>query len=189
MNVRNLTSLSNRSLMEQIQNDDSEAIGELILRYEQLLRKIIYGNVGDIHATEDVFGETCLAVVKRLRENATDIKDVDKWIKQVARSKCKDYWRKEKKYQKIIAVAEEYRAAALERELLKDLRRDEALEVVHEMEPIYREVAMLWWQGFTIAEIAEQLGISENIVKHRRRDIARMLREYFGVPPPSDRKK
>ncbi len=189
MNEKNLISLSDTILMERIQSGDSEAIGELILRYELLLRKIIIKRVGDTHVAEDVFGETCLAIVKRLHNNPTGIDAIDKWLKRVARSKCADYWRKEGKHHEIITIAEEYRAAALEREVLKDVRRNEVLEMIDEMEPIYKDIAVLWWQGATIAETSEQLGISQGKVKYRRRVITLKLREHFGVPPAAQKEK
>ena len=110
-----------------------------------------------------------------------NIDTFDKWLKQVARSKCREYWRNEQKHREITAIAEEQHAASLEQVLLRAQRKDEVSEVIDEMKPIYRNVAEMWLQGWTSAEIGMALGIPENTVKSRKRKIIKMLRQHFGV--------
>ena len=50
----------------------------LISKYEKLLRTIIRNKVGNPDTADDVFSETCLAVVRRFRRKGTaDIKNAD----------------------------------------------------------------------------------------------------------------
>ncbi|MDE0317494.1 MAG: sigma-70 family RNA polymerase sigma factor [Candidatus Poribacteria bacterium] len=170
------------TLLKQIQNGNFDAVDVLVLKYTPLLRSIIRNEVNNVDAADDVYGDICLAIVRRFRRKGTaDINAVDKWIKQVVRSKCQEYLRHEKKHRDITAVAQEQHAAALKQELCRELRRNEVSEVIDEMSPICRYVAELWLEGWTSAEIGEQLGIPEGTVKTRKRTIVNRLREHFNI--------
>lgn len=86
-NLNYLSELEDILFIQRIQNGDESAIDALMLRYKPLLMKIIGSEVGTENA-EDVFQEICLAVVQRIRNNPQGIRTIDKWLKQVARSKC-----------------------------------------------------------------------------------------------------
>ncbi len=162
----------------------------LICKYEKLLRTIIRNKAGNPDAADDVFSETCLATVRRFRRKGTaDIENAEKWLKQVARSKCEEYWRSEQKRQQMIARATHQRAAALEQELHRELRWNELSAILDEMEPIYKDVIELWLEDWTFAEIGAKLGISENTAKSRKRIFVDRLRKHFGVSPPRKKQK
>lgn len=162
----------------------------LISKYEKLLRTIIRNKVGNPDAADDIFSETCLAVVRRFRRKGTaDIENVEKWLKEVARSKCEDYWRGEQKRQQMIVEATHQRAADLEQELHRELRWNEVSAILEEIEPIYKDVIELWLEGWTFVEIGAKLGISENTAKSRKRIFVDRLRKHFGVSPPRKKQK
>lgn len=173
---------SDTILLKQIQNGSFEAAGVLISKHERLLRTIIRNEVRNSEVVDDVYSETCLAIVRRFRNKGTsDINTVGKWLKQVARSKCEDHRQDEDKHRELAELAQEHRAAALDQELLRALRQNEVFEVIDEMDIIYKEVVELWLEGWTSAEIGEKLGIPESTVKSRKRAIIRKVREHFGV--------
>lgn len=176
-------------MLVQIQSSNFDAVGVLISKYERLLRTIIRNEVG-YDAADDVFSETCLAVVKRFRrKGAADIENVEKWLKRVARSKCKEYYRNVQKQSDIIEIATRQYTATIEQELHRALRQGKVVEVIEEMEPIYRDVAELLLQGWTFAEISEKLDIPEGTAKSRKRKIIDKLCEHFGVSPPHKKSK
>lgn len=168
-------------LLERIQNGDDSALVQLINKYEVLLRKIIHGEIPDPDAREDVFADTRLAIIQRFYRNPKGIHAVDKWIKQVARSKCKEYWRQFMKRQEVTALAEELYEIAQNREQYWEPLWTEVLEIIHKMGSIYVDVVELWLQGWTSTEIGKQLGIPEGTVKSRQNTIRREIRVYFGV--------
>lgn len=182
---------SDTILLERIQNGDNDAIDILILKYKPLLMAIIRGEIGYENAEDvsDVFQEICYAVLRRLRKNPKGISVVEKWLKQVARSKCKQYWRDVKKHREVIALAEEARNAALAQEIRRALRQNEAFEVIENLNPIHREVLELWLQDWTMRDIAKHFGIPENTATSRKATAIRKLREHFGVLPSSKKKK
>lgn len=172
---------SDTILLKQIQNGNFDAVGVLISKHERLLRTIIRNEVRNPEVVDDVYSETCLAIVRRFRnQGAVDIGTVSKWLKQVARSKCQDHWRNEEKRQELMEFAQKQHAAALERESLRGLRQDEVFEVIDEMSSIYKNVVELWVKGWTSIEIGEKLGIPESTVKSRKRTIIKKVREHFG---------
>lgn len=58
---------SDTILRKQIQNGYFDAVGVLISKYERLLRTIIRNEVGNPEVVDDVYSETCLAIVRRFR--------------------------------------------------------------------------------------------------------------------------
>ncbi|MDE0482349.1 MAG: sigma-70 family RNA polymerase sigma factor [Candidatus Poribacteria bacterium] len=173
---------SDTILLKQIQNGYFDAVGVLVSKYERLLRTIIRNEVGNPEVVDDVYSETCLAIVRRFRNKGTvDIGTVSKWLKQVARSKCQEHWRNEEKRQELMEFAQKQHAAILDQELYRALHQNEVFEVIDEMSSIYKDVVELWVKGWTSAEIGGKLSIPESTVKSRKRAIIRKVREHFGV--------
>lgn len=187
MDNQNFSELSDEILMTQIQNGDDDAIDELIVKYERLLRAII-NRQGITHPDDanDVFSDICLAFVTQVRKDPAAIREVDKWLKQVARNKCADFGRAAQKHQHAIEVAADIRYAAVDRESRRELSRGSRGEVammfLEELDAIYVDVLKLWDKGLTSAQIGEELGIPENTVKSRkttiRKRLAEALREF-----------
>ncbi len=173
------------NLLKQIENGYSDAVSQLILKYDALIRTIIREEVKNTDASDDVYSEVCLAIVGRFhRKGVAGIHTVDKWLKQVVRSKCKDFWRDEIKRQEIATFAQERYMADLEQEAIKEKRLNELFVAIDRMDPIYKDVVDLWLQEWTSAQIGEILGIPESTVKSRKRVIIRKVREYFDVSLP-----
>ena len=187
MAMQNLMEHSDEILMAQIQQGDDDAIDALIVKYERLLRAIINGQ-GITHPDDenDVFGDICFAFVKQVRKDPTAIREVDKWLKQVARNKCADFGRAAQKHQHAVEVAADIRYAAVDRESRRELSRGSRGEVammfLEELDAKYVDVLKLWDKGLTSAQIGERLGIPENTVKSRkttiRKRLAEALREF-----------
>ena len=187
MAMQNLMEHSDEILMAQIRNGDDDAIDALIVKYERLLRAIINGQ-GITHPDDenDVFGDICFAFVKQVRNDPTAIREVDKWLKQVARNKCADFGRAAQKHQHAVEVAADIRYAAVDRESRRELSRGSRGEVammfLEELDAKYVDVLKLWEKGLTSAQIGECLGIPENTVKSRkttiRKRLAEALREF-----------
>ena len=190
MDTQNLNELSDELLLAQIQNGDDDAMEALIEKYEKLLRAIINGEGITNRADEnDVFGEICFALVKQVRKDATAIREVDKWLKQVARNKCADFGRAAKKHHEAVALGADIRRAVVDREARRGLpdefSDDAVMDIIEELGPKYVAVLELWGQRYTSAEIGEILGIPENTVKSRKTKIRKRLKEAFPdrLPP------
>ena len=182
MDTQNLNEVSDKLLLVQIQNGDDDAMEALIEKYEKLLRAIINGEgITNRDDENDVFGEICFALVRQVRKDATAIRKVDKWLKQVARNKCADFGRAAKKHQEAMALGADIRRAAVDREARRGLpdefSDDAVMDIIEELGPKYVAVIELWGQRYTSAEIGEMLGIPENTVKSRKTKIRKRLSE------------
>ena len=193
MKKKVLTDLSDDILLARIQDGDNEALDALIKKNEGLLRAIIHYEIHNAVEEEDIYSDTRLAIINRIREQgADDINSAEQWMKQVARSKCQEFRVKAKKQSLIKEAAEVYYAATAdqdEQRHFRDYCKQECLleirEVVEEMGSVYVEVYELWEQGLTEAESADVLKISQNTVKSRRHKIRQVVRERLGVSLPS----
>ena len=189
--TQNLMELSDERLMAQIQSGDDDAIDAVIVKYEQLLRVIIDGKgITNPDDANDVFGDICLAFVKQVRKDPTAIREVDKWLKQVARNKCADFGRAAQKHQHAVALAADIQRAAAEqsrRGRSGGSLSEAAMMLIEEMEPKYVDVAKLWQLRYTSAEIGERLGIPENTVKSRKTTIRKRLSEALREFSPPEK--
>ena len=190
MDTQNLNEVSDELLLAQIQNGDDDAMEALIEKYEKLLRAIITGEgITNRDDENDVFGDICFALVKQVRKDATAIRKVDKWLKQVARNKCADFGRAAKKHQEAMALGADIRRAAVDREARRGLQDefsdDAVMAIIEELGSKYVAVIELWGQRYTSAEIGEILDIPENTVKSRKTKIRKRLSEALPdfLPP------
>jgi len=191
MDTKDLTNLPDEILLELIQNGNDDAIAALINKYERLLRTIIHYEIRNNEEEADIYAETRLAIVRRLRRSAEDIRDVKQWLKQVARSKCKAFLVNAKKcgiIREYAREAYEFSVDAEGRRPLHQYHTDERVaaifEVVEEMGAIYVEVVELWAEGLTEAESTVVLKLAKGTVKSRRAKIRKECREQLGVSIP-----
>lgn len=196
MEAENLTNLPDEILLARIHNSDDDALVALIEKYERLLKTIIHYEIHNAREEADIYQETVLAIVRRIRRQSDDIESAEKWLKQVARSKCKAFLVNAKKRGIVREHAEEHYTRAAEQEVDKRVcqyhvheRVHKVREVVEEMGSIYVEVFELWERGLTEAESAAVLNIPPNTVKSRRNKIRKVVRERLGVSlPPKSRR-
>lgn len=196
MEAENLTNLPDEILLARIHNGDDDALVALIEKYERLLKTIIHYEIRNAREEVDIYSETCLAIVRRIRRKSDGIKSAEQWLKQVARSKCKAFLVDAKKRGIVREHAEEHYTRAAEQEVDKHARQyhvhervHKVREVVEEMGSIYVEVFELWERGLTEAESAAVLNIPPNTVKSRRNKIRKVVRERLGVSlPPKSRR-
>ena len=183
------TSLSDEILLARIQaGDDDDALVVLTEKYERLLKTIICYEIRNAEEEADIYSETCLAIVRRIRRKSDGIKSAEQWLKKVARSKCKAFLVDAKKRGIVREHAEECYTRAAEEEADKRARQyhvhervHKVREVVEEMGSIYVEVFELWERELTEVASAAVLNIPPNTVKSRRNKIRKVVRERLGV--------
>ena len=188
MRTENLTNLSDAILLTRIQSGDDDALVALIEKYERLLKTIIHYEIRNAEEEADIYSETRLAIVLRIRRQSDDIESAEQWLKQIARSKCKAFLVDAKKRGIIREYAEDHHACPAEQEVNKRMceyhlqeRLHEIREIVEEKAPACVCVLELWLQGLTEAASAAELKIPQNTAKSRRNKIRKVVRECLGV--------
>ena len=147
METEDLIDLSDEILLARIQNGDDDAFVALIEKYKRLLKTIIHYEIRNVEEEADIYQETVLAIVRRIRRQADDIDSAEQWLKQVARSKCKAFLVNAKKQSLIKESTEAHYAATAEQERhcrFQEYHLQERVlgirEVVEKMSSIYVEV-------------------------------------------------
>ncbi|MYB02277.1 hypothetical protein F4X90_21770 [Candidatus Poribacteria bacterium] len=189
MAAKNFTNLSDEILLRRIHNGDNNALETLIKKYEWLLKTIIHYEIQNAREEADIYSETRLAIMQRLRRRADDIASAEQWMKQVARSKCKAFLIGAKKQGIIRNTATADAALSTVEEQVQSYIRnhcqqeriDEVWKIVEKMGSIYVDVLELWELELTEAASAAVLKIPPNTVKSRRNKIRKVVRERLGV--------
>ncbi|WP_195892104.1 RNA polymerase sigma factor [Bacillus niameyensis] len=148
---------------------DQQAFSVLCQRYESSVTRLIRYQVNDTVAREDIFQETLLTSWR----NLSVLNKPDKfksWILQIARNKCKDYYRR----QNHIDQPMEYEI--LEHKINRhgithqkqDLLIERLLEELEQMSPAEKQLLRsFYFKGMTVAEVSVKSGVPIGTIKSR----------------------
>lgn len=161
-------------------NSENEQIfREIYEANSRWLYQYIYRQIGDAPYAEDIFQEVAVALLFHLGNFQAgypdNAKQVRAWLCGVAKNKLKHFWRKE------------YRALKLEvsTELVPELvdRRTEItdgeLALPEWLEPMDQKLLSLRVMGYSLKEIAGQLGITYAACRMRSSRLMGELKKYF----------
>lgn len=148
---------------------DQQAFSILCQRYKSSVTRLVRYQVNDIVAREDIFQETLLTSWRNL--NALNKPDKFKsWILQIARNKCKDYYRRQDHvdqpmgYEALESRINRHGVAHRKQGLLIE----RVLEEMEQMSPTEKQLLRhFYFQGMTVAEVAVKSGVPNGTVKSR----------------------
>lgn len=83
-------------LVQNILNGDDKAFELLLKKYQLEISKYVYSNIKDNEATKDIVQDVFITVYNKLHTFKQDYK-FKTWLYTIARNKCIDYIRKNKK--------------------------------------------------------------------------------------------
>ncbi len=86
-----MTDPGDHLLAERIRRGSEDAFVRLIRRYERTLAGLIRSRIGCGDQVQDVLQETLVHIWSGLRRDTP--RDVRAWMLQVARNRCRDYFR------------------------------------------------------------------------------------------------
>ena len=187
----NVTTLSDRVLLNNSLLGDRSAISELIERHSQRVRNYIGIMVKDDAVADDIFQETFIKAVKVIDEGGyTDSGKFLSWILRIAHNRVLDYFRREKSSRQLNEKSAGYDVLGTLRfadsSVEDDIVHNELMETVRalvEMLPEdQREVVQLrYYSKLSFQEIAEQTNVSINTALGRMRyaliNLRRMIKE------------
>lgn len=173
-------------LLARCAQGDEKAFVALVRPYRQALARFIRYRIGDAEDAEDVLQETWVAAwlgLARVRETGS----VRAWLMQVARNRCRDYFRT--RGQRDIAAGEQELEEYANRFGLRLYRHSQmAADIVDALDNIpaaAREAGRRFYlEGLTIAEIAAETHSPPGTIKRRLFQARRELRASLGIIPP-----
>ena len=187
----NVTTLSDRVLLNNYLLGDRSAISELIERHSRRVRNYIGIMVKDDAVADDIFQETFIKAVKVIDEGGyTDSGKFLSWVLRIAHNRVLDHFRREKSSRQINEKEAGYDVLGTLRfaentvednivhnELMETVRR-----LVEELPEDQREVVRLrYYSKLSFQEIAEQTEVSINTALGRMRyaliNLRRMIKE------------
>lgn len=178
-----MTCPSDQQLATRVRQGDDRAFVTLVRRYERVLGRLIGQYIGTRDdAVQDVLQETMASAWSALRKDTP--RDVRAWLMQVARNRCRDYFRSTQRRE--LFVGDESLALMVNRLGLADARqRGTASEVVEAMEEVTpQERAALrafYVDGLSIAEIAARHQRPSGTIKRRLSHGRDQVRTLLGV--------
>ena len=179
-----MTRSSDQQLAEQVRKGSEEAFVRLIRRHERSLARLIRYRTGLGDQVQDVLQETLVHAWSGLRRGTP--RDVRAWLLQVARNRCRDYFRSTQRRE--LFVETEVLAPMVNRfGVAKARQREAAADIVEAMEEVPdRERTALqafYLDGLSIAEIAARHRCPDGTVKRRLSHGRDRIRTVLGVTP------
>ena len=178
-----MTCPSDQLLAAQVRQGDERAFVTLVRRYERVLARLIgqYIGTGD-DGVQDVLQETMASAWSALRKDTP--RDVRAWIMQVARNRCRDYFRSTQR-RELFVEDQTLELMVNRRGLAQARQRATASEVVEAMEEVTpQERAALrafYVDGLSIAEIATRHQRPSGTIRHRLSHGRDQVRALLGV--------
>ena len=187
----NVTTLSDRVLLNNYLLGDRSAISELIERHSRRVRNYIGIMVKDDAVADDIFQETFIKAIKVIDEGGyTDSGKFLSWVLRIAHNRVLDYFRREKSSRQINEKEAGYDVLGTlrfaENTVEDNIVHDELMEtvrrLVEELPEDQREVVRLrYYSKLSFQEIAEQTDVSINTALGRMRyaliNLRRMIKE------------
>ena len=187
----NVTTLSDRVLLNNYLLGDRSAISELIERHSRRVRSYIGMMVKDDAVADDIFQETFIKAVKVIDEGGyTDSGKFLSWILRIAHNRVLDHFRREKSNRQLNEKEAGYDVLGTirlaENTVEDDIVHNELMQTVrHLVEQLpddQREVVRLrYYSKLSFQESAEQTEVSINTALGRMRyaliNLRRMIKE------------
>jgi RNA polymerase sigma-70 factor (ECF subfamily) len=174
---------SDGQLVEEALSGSAVAFERLVARYEKLVFKIALGCSGQRDSALDVLQNVFLKVHRKLAGFRTE-GDLKNWIARIAMNESIN-WRKSQKRHQGEELDETIPAASVP-EQEESVREREAWEMVKRsmetLNPKQRAViAMRYFEGMSIREVANTLGCGEGTVKSILFRSLKQMRLHIGV--------
>ncbi len=152
---------TDEQLIQQIQQGESEAFGQLFSKYQKQIHSIVFRIVKNPHDAEEVVQDTFVRAYLKLDQ----LKKPDKfsaWLKRIAQNCSKNYLnrKQEESVPLVVATAQISTQTTPDRLLLKQELIDAVMEVIESLPQEDREMIRARIDGLSHSEISEQFGIS-----------------------------
>ena len=179
-----MTNQGDQQLAKLVRGGNEAAFVSLIRRYERVLAGLIRSRIGSGEQVQDVLQETLVHAWRGLRRDTP--RDVRPWLLQVARNRCRDYFRSPQRRE--LYVRTETLAPLVNRLGIAQSRQHEAVEsIVEAMDEVpdseRSALRAFYLDGLSIAEIAARHRCPDGTVKRRLSHGRDRVRAVLGITP------
>ena len=182
-------------IVKKAQNGDMDAFGEIYIMFSPQIKAIIDSIIHNKDEAEDLM-QTCFVSALQNIGNLNEPEKIKKWLIRIAANKSKDFLKKKKpdlldKDQEYVIddIIEENPETIPEQCIEAEERRKEVNEMLDSLSEDKKLCLLLFYKhNMSIAEISEELGVTESAIKSRlsraRQDIAEEAekRKKKGMP-------
>ncbi|WP_248927755.1 RNA polymerase sigma factor [Paenibacillus hamazuiensis] len=181
---------------ESFSNLEQPIQAEIYRRFHRLVYGLVLFIARDHSAAEDIVQESFLKVLEKAPRQ-TEVHRTEQWLKAVARNTTYNYLRKWKRSRDElfpdelfwVSDAALYRSlAVLHTEQAVELKmlKEAIVRYIGQMKPEYRRpLELRWMASLSYKEMAQQLNVSENVVRQRlyraRETVRKRLRQDWGI--------
>ncbi len=167
------TRTDTKDLIRRCQRGDQMALGALIRRYQNYVYRLCFMVMRNEQDAEDMTQETFIRAARALprfeiREGAS----FEAWLYRIAVNRCRSRMRR--KWYQVLPWPDPAPPLEMEpekqpdRQLMRDQRRDEIMDVIDTLGEKHRLVVILrYYAGLSNEEIAQALGIPSGTVRSR----------------------
>jgi len=173
-------------LVKRYRNGDELALQQLIIKHQTRVKGFIFSKVKDRDATEDIFQDTYIKVIKSLRKGAYNEEGKFlHWVMRIAHNLVVDFFRKEKKLPKqpnnsdydIFSLISDD-SLHTEQRMVKSQIDIEVKALVTRLPKDQQEVVqMRMYRDMSFKEIADNTGVSINTALGRMRYALQNIRK------------
>ncbi len=153
---------------------DEEAFALLYQKYERTIYQFVYRMVGNADDASDLTQECFIRAYKALPQTTDDL-NIGAWLRRIAANVCLDALRRRNRLRWLRldqlspwqgSAARSTGTGDPERALLQTETQDLVERILQRLQPRYRAVLILReYEGYSIDEIADLLGISRSAAK------------------------
>ena len=173
-------------LVKRYRNGDELALQQLIIKHQTRVKGFIFSKVKDRDATEDIFQDTYIKVIKSLRKGTYNEEGKFlPWVMRIAHNLVVDFFRKEKKLPKqpnntdydIFSLISDD-SLHTEQRMVKSQIDIEVKALVTRLPKDQQEVVqMRMYRDMSFKEIADNTGVSINTALGRMRYALQNIRK------------
>ena len=149
--------------------DKNAQLEYLMRRFGKQVFRLAYYYLRDMHLAEDIYQEVFIKVYRNL-ERFRKESSYYTWIYRITVNLCKDYL-KSSAFKRLVTAGlsdDWYRSAMRTNKLFEEIEGGEIFSMVMNLPKKYRiPISLYYFDGFSVAEIAGIMKISESNVKVR----------------------
>ncbi|WP_262909900.1 RNA polymerase sigma factor [Maribellus sp. CM-23] len=170
------------NIVNQIVRGNEEAFRELYVKYKPIVCKFVYSFTSDSDLTDDIVQDVFIAVWLN-RKNLDPNKSILSYLMTIARNKVFDYFKETSRKKEMLEqnwlLLEKTRNETEEVLNSLELNRlvDAAISQLSSRKKAIFELSKL--KGKTHAEVAYELGISQNTVKNHMVESLKFIKEFL----------